>query len=183
MLLTSLRTRYESGTCMYVEAPPAQTTRGEPYRVIRLVWHSWARRLPRPVRVRFRAPPFIGRLVIGQPLSIDRQAPTTRAPTSGCQPAEPRPVRLSPWTRRTDAPTHRRTPECAHISLPLTRSLGLCAHFAGCAVNLPPRIKNVRTFVKTDGRLAERKSAHKWTMPLGERGGERQMCAQIKRTG
>ena len=87
MLLTSLRTRYESGTCMYVdvEAPPAQTTRGEPYRVIRLVWHSWARRLPRPVRVRFRAPPFIGRLVIGQPLSIDRQAPTTRAPTSGCQ--------------------------------------------------------------------------------------------------
>ena len=54
----------------------------------------------------------------------------------------------------------------------ITRSLGLCAHFAGCAVNLPPRIKNVRTFVKTDGRLAgrlaERKSAHKWTMPLGE---------------
>ena len=97
-----------------------------------------------------------------------RQTRRPRAP----QPAAPRPVRLSPWTPRTDAPTHRRTPECAHISLPLTRSLGLCAHFAGCAVNLPPRIKNVRTFVKTDGRLAgrlaERKSAHKWTMPLGE---------------
>ena len=29
--------------------------------------------------------PLIGRLVIGQPLSIDRQAPATRAPTSGCQ--------------------------------------------------------------------------------------------------
>ena len=36
------------------------------------------------------------------------------------QPAEPRPVvlRLSPWTRRTDAPTHRRTPEVAYERRP-----------------------------------------------------------------
>ena len=89
--------------------------------------------------------------------------------------------------RRTDAPTHPRTPECAHISLPPQPVLLICAHISGARHLAKGHGPFVRTF--SFGQPAGQpavgfyESAHIFDARGEIYCASRKMCAQTKRAG